>query len=334
MYGYFQNKFSPMADTDISSSITLTGQAVIKEAANIGERFVARKIGAPAKNPVVIYGDTDSVYFTIDEILQHFGHKIHVDNKVTPETYAICAEFETYLNGEITKWATKSLNTQDSRFVFKRESISDSALFIQKKRYIVRVLDSEGVPCDKIKYVGVNIVSSATPGAVKPLIKDVAKAMLYEKVQTATDAKCKIAYDKFKEMEVEKIAFPRGITDMDKWAINMKGFSCPKGTPIHVKAAIYHNMMLEYFKIDDRYEKIRSGDRIKFYYVKRNPFGIKVIGYKYDLPEEFKKVFKVDTEKMFDKIVSASVEILYAPVNWIYQNPNNQFAANLVDLFA
>lgn len=334
MYGYFQNKFSPMADTDLSSSITLTGQAVIKEAANIGERFIDNKIGSQHKEPVVIYGDTDSVYFTINEALQHLGAKVHVDNKVTPECYAICMEFEKYLNEEITKWAQRSLNTRDSRFAFKRETISDSALFIQKKRYIVRVLDSEGVPCDKIKYVGVNIVSSATPGAVKPLIKDIAKAMLHDKVQTSTDKKCKDAYDKFKEMEVEKIAFPRGITDMDKWAINMKGFTCPKGTPIHVKAAIYHNMLLDYFKIDDRYEKIRSGERIKFYYVKRNPFGVSVIGYKYDLPDEFKKAFKVDTEKMFDKIVSASVEILYAPVNWVYHNPNNQFAANLVDLFS
>lgn len=334
MYGYFQNKFSPMADTDLSSSITLTGQAVIKEAANIGHRFVKERIGTEPIIPVVVYGDTDSVYFTLSEVVKHTNTKIQIDNKVTPETYALCEQFEKYLNGEITKWAVRSLNTQDSRFVFKRESISDSALFIQKKRYIVRVLDSEGVPTDKIKYVGVNIVSSATPGAVKPLIKDIAKAMLYDKVQSSTDAKCKIAYDEFKKLAVEQIAFPRGITDMDKWAINMKGFTCPKGTPIHVKAAIYHNMMLDYFKISDRYEKIRSSDRIKFYYVKRNPFGIKVIGYKYDLPDEFKKVFQIDTEKMFDKIVSASVEILYSPVNWVYSNPNNQFKANLVELFS
>lgn len=334
MYGYFQNKYSPMADTDISASITLTGQAVIKQAAEIGTAWAERHIGSKLKTPAIIYGDTDSVYFTINHVLQHYGYPLHVDGKVTPEVYKLCAEFEEYLNGQITIWAQKSLNTLDSRFVFKREAIADAGLFIQKKRYIMRVLDSEGFPCDKIKYVGVNIVSSATPSAVKPLIKDIAKAMLHDKVQTATDAKVKVAFDKFQELAIEQIAFPRGITDLDKWAINMKGFTCPKGTPIHVKAAVYHNMLLDYFNIADRYEKIRSGDRIKFYYVKRNPFGIRVIAYKYDLPEEFKRVFRMDSELMFDKIVSASVKILYSPVNWGYTNPNNQFQTDLLQLFS
>ena len=333
MYGYFQNKYSPMADTDLSSSITLTGQAVIKEAALIGERFTKNIVGDTLKEPVVIYGDTDSVYFSINPILKHQNYNLHTNNKVTPEAYKICEDFEKYLNSEITKWAAKSLNTKDSRFVFKRESICDTGLFIQKKRYILRVLDDEGVPVDKIKYVGVNIVSSSTPSAVKPFIKDIAKAMLYDKKQAATDTKCRDAYDEFQKLEIEQIAFPRGITDYDKWAVGAKGFSCPKGTPIHVKAAYYHNKLLEFFNITDQYEKIRSGERIKFYYVKRNPFGIKVIGYKYDLPEEFKKVLKMDTELMFDKIVSASVEILYSPVNWVYNNPNNQFKTDLLALF-
>lgn len=334
MYGYFQNKYSPMADTDLSSSITLTGQAVIKEAALIGERFVTQKLGKPPTSPVTIYGDTDSVYFTIDELLKHNKALLQVDGKVTPEAYATCEELEEYLNEEITTWAKKSTNTQDSRFVFKREGISDAALFIQKKRYIVRVLDDEGVPCDKLKYVGVNVVSSSTPAAVKPLIKDIAKTILHEKKQSGADVKCKDAFDKFQAMDIEQIAFPRGLTNLEKWSGGVKGFTCPKGTPIHAKAAIYHNKLLDYFKIADRYEKIHSGERIKFYYVKRNPFGIKVIGYKYDLPDEFKKVLKIDSELMFDKIVSASVEILYTPINWVYHNPNNQFKANLLELFS
>lgn len=334
MYGYFQNKFSPMADTDLSSSITLTGQAVIKEAAIIGERFVTQQLGKAPTSPVIMYGDTDSVYFTINEVLKHQNCPLQIDGKVTPGAYKICEDLEIYLNNEITIWAKKSLNTQDSRFVFKREGIADAALFIQKKRYIVRTLDDEGVPCDKLKYVGVNIVSSGTPSAVKPLIKDIAKTMLHDKKQPSTDAKCKVAFDAFNKLDIEQIAFPRGLTNLEKWSVGMKGFNCPKGTPIHCKAAMYYNKLLEHFNIADRYEKIRSGDRIKFYYVKRNPFGIKVIGYKYDLPDEFKKAFKINSELMFDKIVSASVEILYEPVNWIYQNPNNQFQADLIGLFS
>ena len=61
MYGYWGNRFSPLGDTDLARSITLTGQAVAKEAAAISERFVRDVYKVDTKMPIVVGGDTDSV---------------------------------------------------------------------------------------------------------------------------------------------------------------------------------------------------------------------------------------------------------------------------------
>jgi hypothetical protein len=58
LYGSFANKYSPFCDVDIASSITLTGQAVVKQAAEIGNKY-ASLIGV--NNDINIYSDTDSV---------------------------------------------------------------------------------------------------------------------------------------------------------------------------------------------------------------------------------------------------------------------------------
>ena len=65
-YGATANKFCPIGDMDIAESITLTGQAVAKEAREIFKRFVTQEIGItdPVElNKGLIDGDTDSVVF-------------------------------------------------------------------------------------------------------------------------------------------------------------------------------------------------------------------------------------------------------------------------------
>ena len=45
VYGYFGNKHAPMGDPDISRSITLTGQAVIKQSNKILTKYICLGCG-------------------------------------------------------------------------------------------------------------------------------------------------------------------------------------------------------------------------------------------------------------------------------------------------
>jgi len=61
IYGTFANKHSPFCDVDAASSITLTGQACVKQASDIVNNFVKSEYGIDEKEDLNIYSDTDSV---------------------------------------------------------------------------------------------------------------------------------------------------------------------------------------------------------------------------------------------------------------------------------
>jgi hypothetical protein len=334
MYGYWANKFSPLGDQDLARSITLTGQAVAKQAAALAEDFVKNVYKIDTKDPVVIAGDTDSIYITVNSIIKAKGWKVAESGKVTPEMFKVCEELDKHLNDGITVWAKKALNTHDSRFVFKRETICDTALFIEKKRYVAHVLNDEGLDVDKFKYVGVSVVTTAVSKQLKPYIKSVAETMLKTKSLNETNKVYSEVYEKYKGLKVEDIAAPRGITDYEKYADQCNGFQLVKGMPIHVKSSYFFNMMLDMHNLSDRYEKIGSGDKIKYFYCMPNKYRIESFGYKEYLPDEFKEIFKLDYETMFEKNIGSAVEILYNAAGWPCSSPNNQQSVNLLDIFA
>lgn len=240
---------------------------------------------------------------------------------------------EDDLNVNITNWAEKSLNSKDSRFLFKRECICDVGMFLEKKRYVLHVLDDEGIPVHKFKYTGVEVVRSTIPAAVKPLIKNIIETMLTTKSKSVTDATFMEAYETFKELPIEDIAFVVGMKGYEKYAPQCDGFHACKGMPVHVKAAYYHNTLLSTLKIDKQYESINSGEKMRYFYVdKPNKYDISVVGYKYYIPDEFRELFTIDTEKMFGNIVYSVIERFFNCVKWDLRKPNEQMQTDLFEL--
>ncbi len=105
--------------------------------------------------------------------------------------------------------------------------------------------------------------------------------------------------------------------------------------PNHVKAAYFYNILLDRLELDNKYEKIQSGDKIKIFYVKKpNKYDIDAIAFKYYYPEEFRAIFEPDHEKMFEKIVFSPVKKFFETVNWVPQKPNEMTSIDLMEFFA
>ena len=49
----------------------------------------------------------------------------------------------------------------------------DVGVFLQKKRYVIHVLDDEDIPTNKFKYTGVEVVRSTMPAPIKPYVKKI-----------------------------------------------------------------------------------------------------------------------------------------------------------------
>jgi DNA polymerase elongation subunit (family B) len=334
VYGYFGNKYAPIGDSDIARSITLTGQAVIKQSNKILRDYIMNNSSEKFQSTdPVIYNDTDSSYISIKSLLESKDIPFHKDGIVTDSAKQEADMIEDYLNVEITKWAKASLNSIDPRFVFKREAMSDSGLFLAKKRYVLRVLDDEGIPCDKFKYTGVEVVRTTMPASIKPEVKSIIETMLMTKNFTETNDRFLEVYDKFKSLPIEDYAFVMGVRDYDKYADKCVSFNTVKHMPIHVKASYIYNTLLKEYGIDKDYESISSGDKVRYFYVKTpNKYGIRSLAYKYYFPEEFTKDFHPDIEMMFDKIIYNVVERFYDSVGWVLKKPGQQVQTDLFDL--
>lgn len=346
IYGYFGNKHSQMGDGDIARSITLTGQEVIKQSNVILRNYIKENTNLTDKdlkeNDPVIYNDTDSCYVTISPLLEHMNIPLFIEAHspatknivVEPRVYDLVQNIEDYLNKHIDDWARKSLNTIDPKFVFKRESICDKGLFLQKKRYVLHKLDDEGDPCNTFKYTGVEVVRTTMPDPIKPHVKGIIENMIMEQNESKTNELFEKVYEMFSSLPIEDVAFVMGIKDYDKYAIKANNFSIGKGTPIHVKSSIFYNELIDEFGLNGVHEKIGSGDKVRYFYVQQpNKYGCKSLAFKYNLPEEFKKLFLVDYEKMFEKIIFQVIERFYESVKWRPYKPGEAYQTDLFDFF-
>jgi DNA polymerase elongation subunit (family B) len=300
------------------------------------KKYIKKKTGIEDEktlNDCIIYNDTDSSYISVKPLIKAGLSFTDDSGKLTKEFYDEVQNIEDFLNDEIKVWGSKALNSKDCRFVFKREMIADVGIFLQKKRYVIHVLDDEGIPTDKYKYTGVEVVRSTMPDAIKPHVKGIIETMLSTQSITETNAVLDKTYKIFKDLPVEDITFVSGLKGYEKYAGQCDGWKTAKGMPIHVKAAYYHNLLLKKFNIEKEYETISSGDKVRYFYLQQpNPYNLPSLAYKYYYPDEFKKIFHVDYDKMFEKNLYAVIERFYENVKWSIQKPGNAVQTNLFDL--
>jgi DNA polymerase elongation subunit (family B) len=334
-YGYMGNKRAPIGDDDIASSVTLTGQAVIKHAGKLLQNYLRENYNITDSKTLDdswVYSDTDSCYFSLECIKDRVP--ILHNGDINPEFYNTITNLNEYLNSGIKAWAEKFLLTKNSRFIFKREYISDIGVFLQKKRYVLHILDNNGIKCDKFKYTGVEVVRTTMPDSIKPYAKKIIETMFNTKSLKETNLILNETYNKFKSLAPEEVAFVMGIKGYEKYASKCKEFNIAKRTPIHVKSAYYHNYIMSNIIKSNKVEEITSGDKIRYVYLETpNKYGIECIGFKYNYPQEFKNLFKINYDKMFEKVLFDSIKRFYEAVSWQIRKPSENVKTDLFELF-
>jgi len=332
IYGVFANKFSPICDSDHAGSITLTGQSVVKQAGVILDTYAKEQYGVDVS--LNIYGDTDSTHVTIQPIVDKLKIKLFAEGKVTPEGLnLIDKEIGTYLNSEIKKWSASEFKSIDPRYFFKRESICDVGVYLQKKRYIIHVLNDEGADVNKFKYVGVEIARSTTPKKAKELIKRVIENSLLGQDHNKANTLYREVYDTFKKLSTDDIAIRGGLSDIEKHEVKAEGFKISKGTPNHVKGAIWYNQLLKHRNLENKYERITSGGKVKKIYIAGNKYNIDTLCYTGTFPPELND-FQVDYQEMFDTIITPPVKAVYDALNWQLPQTNSEVQTDLFNLFS
>lgn len=341
IYGYFAEKSSPFYDLEIAKSVTHTGQGCIKEAANIVLNHI--KNTYKLDYDAIVFGDTDSVGITINPILVSNNIPLEVNNKINPDVFNIANDFKKIIDLNINSWAKTKLNSKWTNYEFKLESISSSAIFVKKKNYVLEMIcdengnsfyDDKGKKLKrKYKYTGLEVVKTSTPKKLKPLLKKIVEIIMSEQDKTKVYNQIKKIYDSYEKFVIEDIAVPVSLNNYDKYAEKANGFRIGKGTPIHVKSAIYYNNVLKKYNLTNKYETLKSGDKIKFVLLEKNKLDIKTIAFLYDFPKEL-NFLKIDKSAMFEKTILKPLDRIFKVLKWNIMSPTSEEKNNLLEMFS
>lgn len=311
-YGAMSNKGFHYYDYRIAEAITLSGQlSDIHLAGKLNNKFnsLLKTTGVD----YVIYGDTDSIYLNCQPIVEKFANfddRAKVVKFLDKFGEGVC---QPVVNQSVQEVFEK-MNCLEKVMASKREAIASRVLFRKKKNYAMYVHNSEGVDYNppKLKVLGIEIVRSSTPQWCRKKLKE-SLMMIFETDEASFRKHFEKLEKEFKTLRPDEIAFPRGVSDIDKW---LAGGTILKGCPIHVRASIVYNKNIKHF---ESYPQIQNGDKIKFLYLRMpNQIRQNVIGMPtgMKLPSELKLDKYVDYTLQFEKTFEEPLKTLTDCAGW------------------
>lgn len=274
-------------------------------------------------NQIIIYGDTDSLYVSYTPIMKSVGFDkikdINAGRRFILHVDALYVKplFNKLLKAYADQFTVKSLHD------FELETISKSALFLKKKHYLNNVVWEDGVFYDELSYYypkGVEIIRSSTPPFVRKNIYRVINYLFKNADTVNIKEVLKIVKSIRKEFEladIEEISMTTSCSNYNvKVLDDTESVDCVKGAHFGVKAACFHNYLLnKNSEFKTKYDTVKSG-RIKYYYCTDpvNPiFGYLRSFHPHEIVEKEKVRMDVDTQ--FDKCFLGIVNKFIIPLN-------------------
>ena len=316
LYGAILNPGCRFFDTRIGQSTTLTGRCITKHMASKTNEIICGEYDYRGKS--VIYGDTDSVYFSAYQPLKTEidAGNIPWSKESVTQLYDSVAE---EVNKSFPKFMLEAFNcpsTYGKLIAAGREAVGTKGLFITKKRYAMKIYDLEGEAVDKIKAMGLDLKRSDTPAYIQNFLSDVLDKVL---MGTGEEEIMDFIADfrlEFKKMPGWEKGSPRRVNKLTEYHSREKR----KGKinmPGHVRAAINWNTLKKVY--NDKYSMdIIDGQKCIVCKLRDNPMGYTSIAYPTDelrIPDWFKELPFADDE-MEATLINKKLDNLIGVLDW------------------
>lgn len=313
LYGALSNRYFPLFNQDMARAITGNGRYFIALLAEMIDKRLNEYLGTTDEK-FVIYGDTDSNYFSLEKIV-----------KAVPELNGkskleITDWIDNFANEKIQTIITESIDIFSSRLnAFEkgaigadREAIADAAVFGAKKKYFARLYDNEGVRYNppKQKVTGYDIARSSTPDFIKKKLKEYAIDMILDgSLKDIQNWEMSVKEEFFKQ-PLETICKASGVSSIDY------DLDKDKSIPINSRASISYNNYIKNHNLEDSYPLIESEDNVRLsYLIMPNPFNSNAIAFKDPrFIEQFREFIDFDTN--FEKYFRAPLELMTTPAGF------------------
>jgi DNA polymerase elongation subunit (family B) len=322
LYGAILNSGCRFFDKRIGQSTTLVGRQIAKHMASKVNEIITGDYNHVGK--AVIYGDTDSCYFSAYSTL-----KKDIDAGLIPWTKETVIQLYDQIGEEVNTTFPQFMldafhvpKTRGEVIKAGREIVASKSLFITKKRYAVLYYDKEGKRADidgkagKIKAMGLDLKRSDTPEFIQNFLSDVLEMVLMGKPEQEV-------LDAISEFRIKFKARPGWEKGSPKRANNITEYGAKEkkqgktNMPGHVRASINWNMLKRMY--DDKYSMaITDGAKVIVCKLKPNPLGFTSVAYPVDelrLPQWFKDL-PFDHAEMEATIIDKKLDNLIGVLKW------------------
>jgi len=244
----------------------------------------------------IIYGDTDSTYF-----------KTH--GRTADEAIEIADGVADIVNASFPEFMRESfLCTAGYDNIIKagREIVSDRGIFVEKKRYILHLINLDGDPVDKMKVMGLDTKKTTLPVHVsKKLNGFIERFLKGETWESVSVSIVEYKDELLNAPDVRTIGLPKGVKGLEDYTSKYEDEGASARLPGHVAASIYYNLMLKQYK-DKVSPQISSGMKIRVYYLLGNHGKFKSLALPVDadfVPQWFLDNFKIDKKAHIERLV-------------------------------
>ena len=313
-YGAMGSQYFRFYDLRLALAVTTAGQLSIRWIENKLNQYLNNIL--KTEKDYVIASDTDSIYLNLGPLVNSVYKKGKETSAIISFMDKVCEDKIQPFIDESYKELAEYVHAYDQKMIMKREGLSDKGIWTAKKRYILNVYNNEGVQYNEphLKVMGLEMVKSSTPAAVREKMKQLIKLIVTTDELTVQNYIAKFK-EEFNSLPAEEISFPRGMNGLKEYSDSATLYK--KGTPIHVKGAILYNHFLKQYNLTTKYPLIQEGEKIKFTYLKTpNPFKDSVVSYPSRLPKELGLQNYIDYDLQFEKTFLDPIKIILVSIGW------------------
>ena len=274
------------------------------------------------------YVDTDSNYFNAEPILLHLFPNFEnlSDREKDSKLEKVALAYQDIITDYYDQLAKDCFNVSSHRLEMKTECVIRSAYFRATRRYAQWITKQEGIEKESLDIKGLEFMKANFP----PILGDFFNKIL-EQVLKGEDKENIIDQIKsFKrkiitgEIPINKLGNPTAVKKLEKY----QGRSAragemfteiEKGAPAPVRAAIRYNDLLKLWNLDKKYNLITMADKVKWIYLKDNPYKIEALAFlDYDMPPKIDKFLNqyANRKKVFDSILLNKLEGFFSDLGW------------------
>lgn len=275
-----------------------------------------------------VYVDTDSNYYNAEPMLRklypNFDDMTEQERDDALEKIAL--KYQDLITGYYDTLAKEAFNIPFHRLEMKTECMIRAGYFRATRRYAQWITKKEGVPKDDLDIKGLEFMKANFPKIFSDFFKDVLERVIKGSPQKEIDELIKAFRAKIlsPEMDITLLGNPTRVKTLDKYNVSPpksgEMFSIiGQGAPAPVKAAIKYNDLLTFWGLDKQHSKITQGDKIKWIYLKENPYKIDALGFlDFDMPDKIRKLLNdyADKPKSFETILESKLSGFYNDLGW------------------